>query len=118
MAAEPPRKRDKLFSRLRKALGGEEEEDPSTIVIGAPTGFSHDCHVGFNHKTGKFEGLPPAWVVMLGSSGLTEEEQSADPDALLSVMRYQDNLLNNGTTPPPPPPPSAPTRPPTLSQGP
>ena len=43
---------------------GEEIRDIST-----PTGFKHNCHVGFDN--GQFVGLPPAWNLWLQSSKIT-----------------------------------------------
>jgi P21-Rho-binding domain len=37
--------------------------------IGTPTGFKHNCHVGYDN--GEFVGLPPAWNLWLQTSNIT-----------------------------------------------
>ena len=59
----------KWFGKTKKNSNSDAADD-AIKDIGAPTNVKHNWHVGFNVKTGQFEGLPPAWVAWLGSSNI------------------------------------------------
>jgi len=85
--------KDKLKALINNARGGEKKEE--ILDISSPTDFNHLCHVGYNPETGKFEGLPKQWEVILETSGISPEEQKADPQAVLEVLQFHQNY-NSG----------------------
>jgi len=91
--------KDKLKAMINSARGGEKQE--AVLDISSPTDFNHLCHVGYNPETGKFEGLPKQWEVILESSGISPDEQRADPQAVLEVLQFHHNF-NSGIVAKPP----------------
>eukprot|EP01087_Luapelamoeba_hula_P005127 TRINITY_DN1520_c0_g1_i3.p1 TRINITY_DN1520_c0_g1~~TRINITY_DN1520_c0_g1_i3.p1 ORF type:complete len:698 (+),score=154.69 TRINITY_DN1520_c0_g1_i3:242-2335(+) len=71
----------------RKKAGYEPDRPFIGRDIGRPTDFKREMHIGFNPETGQFEGIPPEWKAMLGSSGISEAEIDEDPDALVGVFK-------------------------------
>ncbi|KAL4226104.1 P21-Rho-binding domain [Mactra antiquata] len=59
----------------------------SEMSIGTPYQVQHNFHVGFDKFTGNFEGLPPAWELLLGSSNITKEEQKENPQAVINSLK-------------------------------
>ena len=47
------------------------EKDGGEMNISAPYMVKHHFHVGFNQTTGDFDGLPPAWELLLKGSTIT-----------------------------------------------
>ncbi|KAI8577185.1 hypothetical protein K450DRAFT_167557, partial [Umbelopsis ramanniana AG] len=56
--------------------------------ISSPYNMTHVTHVGFNHQTGEFTGLPKEWQVLLNQSGITRREQEANPQAVLDAISF------------------------------
>ncbi|KAJ2159572.1 hypothetical protein GGF46_002934 [Coemansia sp. RSA 552] len=83
---------NKLFSSMFDSLSGESRSE-----ISAPYNPIHLTHVGFNNETGEFTGLPQEWSVMLREAGISKQDQEANPQAVVEVMRfYQENTKQNG----------------------
>ncbi|KAJ2482289.1 hypothetical protein IWW56_001194 [Coemansia sp. RSA 2131] len=82
---------NKLFSSMFDSLSGESRSE-----ISAPYNPIHLTHVGFNNDTGEFTGLPREWSVMLREAGISKQDQEANPQAVVEVMRfYQENTKHN-----------------------
>ncbi|KAJ1964886.1 hypothetical protein GGI12_001147 [Dipsacomyces acuminosporus] len=78
---------NKLFSSMFDSLSGDSRSE-----ISAPYNPMHLTHVGFNNETGEFTGLPREWSIMLREAGITKQDQEANPQAVVEVMRfYQEN---------------------------
>lgn len=61
------------------------------IEISTPYDPVHLTHVGFNSDTGEFTGLPKEWQQLLQSSGISKEDQAANPQAVMDIVAfYQD----------------------------
>ncbi|KAJ1874922.1 hypothetical protein LPJ55_001136 [Coemansia sp. RSA 990] len=83
---------NKLFSSMFDSLSGESRSE-----ISAPYNPIHLTHVGFNNETGEFTGLPQEWSIMLREAGISKQDQEANPQAVVEVMRfYQENTKNHG----------------------
>ncbi|KAJ2807603.1 hypothetical protein H4R21_000407 [Coemansia helicoidea] len=82
---------NKLFSSMFDSLSGESRSE-----ISAPYNPIHLTHVGFNNETGEFTGLPQEWSVMLREAGISKQDQEANPEAVVEVMRfYQENTKHH-----------------------
>lgn len=64
-----------------------EETERDIGEIGVPFAVEHKMHVGFDAKTGTFEGLPPTWKTLLDQS-LSKDEQTKNPTAALNAIKY------------------------------
>eukprot|EP01122_Echinamoeba_exundans_P008511 TRINITY_DN2831_c0_g1_i1.p1 TRINITY_DN2831_c0_g1~~TRINITY_DN2831_c0_g1_i1.p1 ORF type:complete len:499 (+),score=118.44 TRINITY_DN2831_c0_g1_i1:50-1546(+) len=69
----------------------------------APFGLQHHVHVDFSSETG-FSGLPPEWEAMLKSSGIDKSEVVANSDAILDVLKFQQEYQKRSTVHPEPAP--------------
>ena len=60
-------------SNKGKEKGGSTSSDKAgdEMTISAPYMVKHHFHVGFNKNTGNFDGLPPAWELLLKGSTIT-----------------------------------------------
>eukprot|EP00005_Dracoamoeba_jomungandri_P004624 CAMPEP_0174258780 /NCGR_PEP_ID=MMETSP0439-20130205/7719_1 /TAXON_ID=0 /ORGANISM="Stereomyxa ramosa, Strain Chinc5" /LENGTH=647 /DNA_ID=CAMNT_0015342415 /DNA_START=26 /DNA_END=1969 /DNA_ORIENTATION=+ len=76
-------------SQLKKVCGTND------TVVGAPFNILHKTHIDFNSDTGRFEGLPAQWAALLSTSGISKEEVSSHPDEVLSVLKFQHELVNS-----------------------
>ncbi|KAI8872916.1 PAK-box/P21-Rho-binding protein, partial [Ramicandelaber brevisporus] len=56
--------------------------------ISAPYNPVHLTHVGFNNDTGEFIGLPKEWSVLLSEAGITKQDQEANPQVLMEVVKF------------------------------
>ncbi|KAF8305573.1 Pkinase-domain-containing protein [Clavulina sp. PMI_390] len=56
--------------------------------VSGPTNFVHKIHVGFDHVTGAFTGLPEQWTRLLTSSSITREDYAKNPQAVLEVLEF------------------------------
>ncbi|KAJ2611135.1 hypothetical protein H4S08_003300 [Coemansia sp. RSA 1365] len=82
---------NKLFSSMFDSLSGDSRSE-----ISAPYNPIHLTHVGFNNETGEFTGLPREWSVMLREAGISKQDQEANPQAVVEVMRfYQENTKHH-----------------------
>lgn len=92
------------FLKFRSSrLSRRKESDESTssevggtdgiIEISSPTNVSHNCHVGFDPKTGQFTGLPDTWLAWLKNSKISEQERKENPNAVMDALKaYNKNL--------------------------
>lgn len=77
---------DKILQRL-----------PSNMVS-APVNFTHKVHVGYDHETGNFSGLPPEWEKLLKASNITRQDYQQDPQAVIDALQfYKENVLSPET---------------------
>uniref|UniRef100_V5EYI6 non-specific serine/threonine protein kinase n=2 Tax=Kalmanozyma brasiliensis (strain GHG001) TaxID=1365824 RepID=V5EYI6_KALBG len=69
------------------------------IEISTPYDPVHLTHVGFNSDTGEFTGLPKEWQQLLQESGISRQDQEANPQAVMDIVAfYQDATKSDGTT--------------------
>ena len=69
----------------------------SSIKISTPYNAKHLHHVGIDHKTGEYIGLPAEWEKLLTSSGISRKEQQQNMQAVIDIVRfYQDVSETNG----------------------
>lgn len=76
----------------------ELESQAPKLLASRPTDFKHGDHVTFNHDKGEFEGLPEAWISLLGSSKLTKEDLSNNPDLVLNILQFYTEGEGSGAT--------------------
>ncbi|KNE64808.1 STE/STE20/PAKA protein kinase [Allomyces macrogynus ATCC 38327] len=73
---------------------GDASSDPVKSLkstISKPYNPVHLVHVGYNQEAAQFTGLPPGWESLIQQSGITQQEQQADPQAVMNVIGfYQD----------------------------
>lgn len=55
--------------------------------IGTPFEVKHNVHVGFNHATGKIEGLPTPWLNLISDANISQSEQLSNPEAVISALK-------------------------------
>ncbi|GAC94823.1 protein kinase [Pseudozyma hubeiensis SY62] len=69
------------------------------IEISTPYDPVHLTHVGFNSDTGEFTGLPKEWQQLLQESGISRQDQEANPQAVMDIVAfYQDATKSEGST--------------------
>ncbi|KAF2434284.1 Pkinase-domain-containing protein [Tothia fuscella] len=73
-----------MFSTLLNGVKGS----PRRPTISTPTNPTHVTHVSIDNETGQYTGLPPEWQRMLQQSGITEEEQKQNPDAIKKIVGF------------------------------
>ncbi|CAO1637148.1 unnamed protein product [Sympodiomycopsis kandeliae] len=132
------RNRDATRNTFKSVFGGfvnsmsDVFSQPKRIEISTPYDPVHLTHVGFNSDTGEFTGLPREWQQLLQESGISKQDQEANPQAVMDIVAfYQDATQHAGdhdavwkkfedakgasarqygqqqqTSPPPPPPPA------------
>eukprot|EP01088_Endostelium_zonatum_P015385 TRINITY_DN3754_c0_g2_i2.p1 TRINITY_DN3754_c0_g2~~TRINITY_DN3754_c0_g2_i2.p1 ORF type:complete len:144 (-),score=47.81 TRINITY_DN3754_c0_g2_i2:13-444(-) len=86
------KKEQKEEEKRRKKEEKEAKRNPGAAVkvgkvIGAPTNFQRELHIGFNPETGMFEGIPDSWKAMLGGAGLGAEQIKEDAGMLVNVFK-------------------------------
>ncbi|CAH7671302.1 STE/STE20/PAKA protein kinase [Phakopsora pachyrhizi] len=91
--------------------------NPKKVEVSAPYDPVHLTHVGFDSNTGEFTGLPKEWQIRLQESGISKQEQDANPQAVKDIVAfYQDATKKDGElqfddrSAPPPPRPVFPSR--------
>ncbi|KAK5773549.1 hypothetical protein RI543_005178 [Arxiozyma heterogenica] len=68
-----------------------------SLDISSPYNMKHIHHVGFDHITGEYTGLPAEWQQLLTSNGITVKEQERDMSTLVDIVKfYQDVTKQNG----------------------
>lgn len=66
-----------------------EDEEPAPMEIGTPYNFQHIQHVKADpHTSTGFAGLPEPMRVVLKASGISKEESTAHPQAVLDVLNF------------------------------
>lgn len=66
------------------------------IEISTPYDPVHLTHVGFNSDTGEFTGLPREWQTLLQNSGISKEDQAANPQAVMDIVAFYQDATQNG----------------------
>lgn len=77
-------------SASHRLASGKKHGDTGKPAISYPTNFEHTVHVGFDHVTGEFTGMPEAWLRLLNTSTITKQEQKNNPQAVIDVLNYYD----------------------------
>jgi len=115
-------KRLKREEKDRKKRGGGKPVVGQ--VIGAPTNFSHDTHVGWDTERGfELRNIPPEWQRLFKEAGVKRSELE-DPETramLFSTVRQSVMMGKSpvgAPAPAPPPPPPVLGAPPPPSMGP
>lgn len=68
-----------------------------SLDISSPYNMKHIHHVGFDHTTGEYTGLPTEWQQLLTSNGITVKEQERDMSTLVDIVKfYQDVTKQDG----------------------
>lgn len=62
-----------------------EPEKP--MAISAPYNVKQNFHIGFDHETKEYVGLPPAWMTLLKGSDITVKEQEEDPETVITALK-------------------------------
>ncbi|KAF9636401.1 PAK-box/P21-Rho-binding protein [Lasiodiplodia theobromae] len=61
---------------------------PRRPTISTPTNPLHVTHVSIDNDTGEFTGLPREWQNILKANGITEQDQTQHPEALVEVVNF------------------------------
>lgn len=85
---EPDDRKKMKTPKSNKMTKIKESDKP---VISPPLNFEHTVHVGFDHTTGEFTGMPESWARLLSQSNISKTEQKKNPQAVLDVLNYYDN---------------------------
>jgi len=89
----PRKKSKKSFLAGFLRTKPQESAVPDNFQLSQPVNFRQETHIGFDSDTGTFQGLPPEWETLLGSSGMTRDDWARDPQTLLKVLKFQDELM-------------------------
>jgi len=90
-------------------------------VIGAPTNFSHDTHVGWDTEHGfELRNIPLEWKKLFKDAGVTRSELEDPETRRILVDAVRQSMYGGAplSIPAPPPPPPAPAPPPPPPSGP
>ncbi|KAK0557219.1 hypothetical protein OC846_000670 [Tilletia horrida] len=66
------------------------------IEISHPYDPVHLTHVGFNSDTGEFTGLPREWQQLLQDSGISKQDQEANPQAVMDIVAFYQETTGAG----------------------
>jgi len=66
------------------------------IEISHPYDPVHLTHVGFNSDTGEFTGLPREWQQLLQDSGISKQDQAANPQAVMDIVAFYQETQGGG----------------------
>ncbi|CAD6902430.1 unnamed protein product [Tilletia controversa] len=66
------------------------------IEISHPYDPVHLTHVGFNSDTGEFTGLPREWQQLLQDSGISKQDQEANPQAVMDIVAFYQETNGGG----------------------
>lgn len=91
--AETQQKRKSIFGKVTSAIlnvfGTEEAAPAPNFEISSPYNFKHTHHVQADpHSSTGFTGLPLPMRQVLKASGITKEEASQNPQAVLDVLTF------------------------------
>jgi len=109
---KPQKKKKKM-----RFFGRRKAEKPAAMVIGGPTGFKHESHIGWDLDNGfDIRNIPPEWKKLFQAAGVKKSDlQDAETRKLIvSTINSAAPELGGGAAPPPaggPPPPAAPPPP-------
>eukprot|EP01095_Lingulamoeba_sp_RSL-Kostka_P007061 TRINITY_DN222_c0_g1_i5.p1 TRINITY_DN222_c0_g1~~TRINITY_DN222_c0_g1_i5.p1 ORF type:complete len:436 (-),score=268.00 TRINITY_DN222_c0_g1_i5:129-1436(-) len=113
------KKKGKFFGLRKKKPKKQKVE----IVIGGPTNFQHESHIGWDLDNGfDIRNIPPEWRKLFQAAGVKKSELQ-DPETRKMIMETVGESMNGGGLPPsgppgPPPPGPPPPGPPPPSSGP
>lgn len=68
-------------------------DSSDAMSISLPTDVKHNWHVGYNSENKQFVGLPPSWESWLLGSKISKQEQTTNPDAVLSALQTYDKSI-------------------------
>ncbi|ESO12990.1 hypothetical protein HELRODRAFT_63652 [Helobdella robusta] len=74
------------FKNINHSVDKEEIKE-----ISGPTNFNHDIHVGFNAKTGEFEGMPDDWLGYLKDGNISSNDVQKNPIAVIDALKAFDH---------------------------
>ncbi|KAL3897130.1 MAG: hypothetical protein SGCHY_003634 [Lobulomycetales sp.] len=69
------------------------------MEISSPYNPIHLTHVGYNQDSGEFTGLPAQWHSLLSQSGISKQDQQANPQAVIDIIGFlsvQNAAKNSG----------------------
>ncbi|KAI9888922.1 MAG: signal transducing kinase of the PAK [Vezdaea aestivalis] len=75
------------FSNFVTSLVGS----PRRVNISAPENPIHVTHVGFDNDTGQYTGLPKDWQRLLHENGISDEEQTKNPQTIMKIMDFYNH---------------------------
>ncbi|CAO1631619.1 unnamed protein product [Parajaminaea phylloscopi] len=80
-----------VFGGFVNSMSDVFSQPSKKIEISTPYDPVHLTHVGFNSDTGEFTGLPREWQQLLQDSGISRQDQEANPQAVMDIVAfYQD----------------------------
>ena len=91
---------DVVFSIFTKNKSSDSNKNNTRErpEISNPIDFKHTIHVGFDPVTNEFTGMPSEWADLLTESHITNEEQAANPQAVVDALRFYTQDLNDRTS--------------------
>ncbi|KAG0338329.1 signal transducing kinase of the PAK, partial [Podila humilis] len=79
-----------VFSNIVSSMSDLLSSDKK-MEISSPYNPVHLTHVGYNLDTGEFTGLPKEWQQLLQESGISKQDQAANPQAVIDVIGFYTN---------------------------
>lgn len=109
-AAKEEGKKEKkkgFFAGLKSKMFGDDEPEPE-IVLGKPTGFRHQSHIGWDPEKGfEVDNIPSDWKKLFQQAGIKKSELR-DAETAKYVMGVLNEAIASGDMPPPGPAPTPP----------
>ncbi|KAG0361034.1 signal transducing kinase of the PAK, partial [Mortierella sp. AD032] len=76
-----------VFSNIVNSMSDLLSSDKK-MEISSPYNPVHLTHVGYNLDTGEFTGLPKEWQQLLQESGISKQDQAANPQAVIDIIGF------------------------------
>ncbi|KAI1317541.1 signal transducing kinase of the PAK [Mortierella claussenii] len=76
-----------VFSNIVSSMSDLLSSDKK-MEISSPYNPVHLTHVGYNLDTGEFTGLPKEWQQLLQESGISKQDQAANPQAVIDIIGF------------------------------
>ncbi|KAL1917930.1 uncharacterized protein VTP21DRAFT_3764 [Calcarisporiella thermophila] len=76
-----------MVENMSELLAADKRTAPVS-VISSPYNAMHHVHVGFDQETGEFTGLPKEWEILLKTSGISKQDQQANPQAVIDIIGF------------------------------
>ncbi|KAF9435860.1 signal transducing kinase of the PAK [Entomortierella beljakovae] len=76
-----------VFSNIVSSMSDLLSSDKK-MEISSPYNPVHLTHVGYNLDTGEFTGLPKEWQQLLQDSGISKQDQAANPQAVIDIIGF------------------------------
>ncbi|KAF8932954.1 signal transducing kinase of the PAK [Haplosporangium gracile] len=76
-----------VFSNIVNSMTDLLSSDKK-MEISSPYNPVHLTHVGYNLDTGEFTGLPKEWQQLLQESGISKQDQAANPQAVIDIIGF------------------------------